>query len=98
VPDGFQPAVDAFSLCPDGSDFVYGNHWHLGILRCRPKSFLGGARATGVWVHPDDARALWFPAVREASRGAVVLQLDKRVRLSASQSNSTMLQGIVKLC
>ena len=71
---------------------------HLGILRCRPKSFLGGARATGVWVHPDDARALWFPAVREASRGAVVLQLDKRARLSASQSNFTMLQGIVKLC
>ena len=84
--DGSQVAVDAFSFCPDGSEIVYCNPpWHLYAA---VRNHLRAVRASGVWVYPDDARALWFPVVREASRGAEVLATAWEAATFVSCSNA----------
>lgn len=56
-----QVAVDAFSFRPGAEEFVFVNPpWQLIAATWRHLEAVG---AKGVFVLPDDARALWYPMV-----------------------------------
>ncbi len=81
-----QVAVDAFSFCPAEGERVFCNPpWHLFAA---VRNHLRTVRAVGVWVFPEDPKALWYPAVREASRHVIVLARagEDRTFLSGNRS------------